>query len=482
MATVLEQALDWGTAVSAPEKVVKYYLYEDDETTPFGDPSRGWTAGEEARVRDAFDTYEAFLDLQFEQAGDPNEADFHLVTYSAGSVLGRMSPPGEPKPGLGEFNVSGTGWDNGLKQGGYGFVTIIHEFGHGLGLAHPHDYGGTSGLFPGVTSPWNSYGSHDLNQGVYTTMSYNDSWETNPDGESPSLKYGHQGTPMALDIAVLQAKYGANNSFETGNNTYALPTANEVGTFYIAIWDAGGIDEIVHAGNRMARIDLRAATLEVEPGGGGFLSYADGIHGGFTIANGVVIENATGGDNDDFLSGNSTANFLVGGEGKDTVQGRGGSDTIAGKSGKDKLVGGAGDDDIGGGKGNDILKGKSGSDILNGGRGSDELIGGDDSDTFVFSHKLDSAKADTITDFVPGLDAIEISLSVFKKVGSVGELAAAAFHIGAKAKTSDHRIIYNDQNGKLKYDKNGDDSGGAKKFAIVDAGLSISHEDFVIVA
>jgi len=29
-----------------------------------------------------------------------------------------------------------------LKQGGYDFVTVIHELGHAVGLKHPHDSGG----------------------------------------------------------------------------------------------------------------------------------------------------------------------------------------------------------------------------------------------------------------------------------------------------------------------------------------------------
>ena len=107
-------------------------------------------------------------------------------------------------------------------------------------------------------------------------MSYNRGWDTNPNGEpAPISAFGYQGTPMALDIAVLQAKYGANLGYRTGADTYLLPSSNEVGTFYSCIWDAGGIDTIVHDGSAPAVIDLRPATLEVEEGGGGFLSYVD---------------------------------------------------------------------------------------------------------------------------------------------------------------------------------------------------------------
>ena len=44
---------------------------------------------------------------------------------------------------------------------------------HGLGLAHPHDNGGGSLIFPGVTDAFGSYGDYNLNQEIYTIMSYN---------------------------------------------------------------------------------------------------------------------------------------------------------------------------------------------------------------------------------------------------------------------------------------------------------------------
>jgi serralysin len=53
-----------------------------------------------------------------------------------------------------------------------------------------------------------------------------------------------------------------------------------------------------------------------------------GISGGFTIANGVVIENAVGGAGNDKLTGNAAANKLTGGGGQDTLTGREGADTF----------------------------------------------------------------------------------------------------------------------------------------------------------
>ena len=81
-------------------------------------------------------------------------------------------------------------------------------------------------------------------------MSYNDGLVSND--YSGILNYGYQGTPMAFDIAAIQYLYGANTSYNTGDNTYFLPTSNTSGTFYSCIWDAGGFDTISAANTYLA--------------------------------------------------------------------------------------------------------------------------------------------------------------------------------------------------------------------------------------
>ena len=106
----------------------------------------------------------------------------------------------------------------------------MHELGHGLGLAHPHDNGGGSTIWPGVTGPFNSYGTNNLNQGIFTVMSYNDGWDQVQDPLGIGLTtYGFVGGPMAFDIAAIQYLYGANMSYHTGGDTYTLPDVNAPG-------------------------------------------------------------------------------------------------------------------------------------------------------------------------------------------------------------------------------------------------------------
>ncbi|WP_297619746.1 M10 family metallopeptidase, partial [uncultured Roseicyclus sp.] len=292
-----------------------------------------WSNYEIQQAQLAFDMFEAVANVTFNIVANPVQADFFMVesTDPASSLAywfiggGTVTLNGisyTDLDGWGVFYNQGEGWTTaGLAQGGFGFATILHEIGHGLGLAHPHDTGGGSTVMNGVGSPFNDLGDFDLNQGIYTTMTYNEGWQTAPHGVTPSLGYGYQGTPMALDIAVLQATYGANMATNAGNDSYVLPSVNAAGTFYTAIWDAGGTDTILHNGSAAAVIDLRAATLTYAPGGGGFVSYVVGIHGGFTIAAGVVIENATGGSGNDTITGNDADNLLFGNGGADRIDG-----------------------------------------------------------------------------------------------------------------------------------------------------------------
>ena len=66
----------------------------------------------------------------------------------------------------------------------------------------------------------------------------------------------------------------------------------------------------------------------------------------------------------------------------------------------------AGNDLILGLSGNDTLEGGSGGDTLTGGKGNDRLIGGSGADVFVFNR---GDGADVITDFVNGLDVLQIA-------------------------------------------------------------------------
>ncbi|WP_439153795.1 M10 family metallopeptidase C-terminal domain-containing protein [Yoonia sp.] len=412
--------------------------------------SDGWAQAEIDRVMAALAGISTYADLTFVQTSDQN-ADFQMVLdndeLNDPDLLGYFYQPSTPDYTgalMGVFNVNGHGWTTlGLLAGGLGYSTIIHEVLHGLGLDHPHDGDLIlDGLDPEQPDyPFGDFGDFNLNQTVYTIMSYNDGYAAAPSQDNDT---GSAMGPMALDIAMLQEIYGANLGHANGNDSYDL---TDVVSGWLAIWDTGGRDTITYHGSRDVTLDLRAATLRYEDGGGGFVSAADGIAGGYTIAAGVVIEDATGGNGNDMLIGNDAANVLTGRTGADTLIGGGnndslhgnsgsdaisgtagtnliygnsgadrltggnGSDTIFGNAGNDIMVGGATGDLLNGGRGDDTLDGGAGPDILNGGIGHDRLTGGAGADTFVFDFISDSwaGRADTITDFEVGIDRIDLS-------------------------------------------------------------------------
>ncbi|RAH98711.1 hypothetical protein DLJ53_24005 [Acuticoccus sediminis] len=463
------------TAFTLPSGDVAVYFAADGETIDFVTSIGTWSKYEKAQVMAALDTYSTYADLSFRVTTDPDEADFRLTKSAApAGSLAFMNPP-DPSygdaAGLAWFNA-GFNWSgpNGglLDAGAYTFTIFLHEFGHGLGLAHPFDASSGSTVMPSIGP------GPGLDQGVYTVMTYNDGWPEAPAGSSDSRAYGWNLTPSPIDIAVIQEKYGANLATGAGRTSYVLPAENGPGTGYAAIWDVDGLDTIIHEGDQAAVIDLRAATLRAAEGGGGFVSHAGDVHGGFTIANGVVIENAIGGSGDDTIIGNSAANRLNGGAGADVMTGGkgddiyilddagdetheargGGIDTIRtsrvdvalrdhafvenvslfgrrhldaegsradnvieGNRGDNVLSGGKGDDVLFGGLGFDVLDGGAGNDTLTGSLGPDTLTGGAGADTFVVT--LDDGRA-TITDFTPAdtLDLTQFGLGSFADVAA----------------------------------------------------------------
>ncbi|RAK57234.1 M10 family metallopeptidase C-terminal domain-containing protein [Phenylobacterium deserti] len=404
------ESLNWDEADNIPTTMVNgvptAYVYfasareggfgetEDDGVTPI--TTYGWEQFQIQGVMRALQEYTPITGINYVRTTDINQATFRLVTTindDYGARFNPRDPSAGDLQGVGVFNLASGGFTRPetLEPGGYSYAVVLHEFGHAHGVAHPHDEGGGSEILLGVTGPTGSLGIYDLNQGVYTVMSYNDGWQTNPDGPLEFTRQtwgsGWSGTLGAFDIAVLQARYGV-HAHNTGDNVYAL-TGPQKDAYYQTIWDTGGNDTIAYDGGRDAHIDLLAATLDYTPTGGGVVSFVDGTYGGYTIANGVVIENARGGNGSDALMGNSVANRL---------DGQNGDDGLLGREGDDLLIGGNGKDTLNGGTGNDSLDGGTGRDVLNGGAGDDTLNGGLHDDLFVF----EDAGTDTIVGYQKG--------------------------------------------------------------------------------
>lgn len=380
----------------------------------------GWTAFTEAQkdvVRGAFAEYAAMINVTFSEVG--------LTSVDPDINLGRVNLGAGGQSGYRySYFTDGSGVITAKTLDGfavfnkdYGVLDrhlVLHELGHAMTLKHTGNYDADGGGAPGPYLPANQDNSK------YSVMSYN----RNPDNRSDSDHL------MLYDIAALQARFGGNLHYRTGNDVYRGPQG-----LIQAIWDAGGTDRIEGSSyTRTLTIDLRD---------GHFSSL--GAKSNFAIAYGVIIENATGGSGGDTITGNDWNNVISGGKGGDRLNGAGGNDRLAGGSGNDTLSGGSG------------------------------------RDCFLFNTALSSnANVDRITDFSRVNDVIRLDDAVFKALAK-GALAAPAFHTGTGAHDANDRIIYNDDTGALVYDANGNAGGGAICFARLDAHLAVSSADFLIV-
>lgn len=329
-----------------------------------------WSRAEKTAFRAAFEMFENITDITFQEisSGTANLMEYQVpgTTWSNGNTYADHELPFDGVAD-GRFNVDHPSWSD-LRIGSDGFQTIVHELGHALGLEHPHDGEQT---FPGAAD--GDTGVNGMNQGIWTMMSYNNGWTVEP---APNSGSGYNGPPMALDIAALQRLYGTDTSYNAGDNTYALPQANGTGTYWTCIWDAGGTDTISNAGSALAStIDLRPATLTGK-NAGGYVSWVTDVAGGFTIAKGVVIERAIGGDGADTITGSDAANTLLGSGGADVLTGMDGDDTIDGGTGDDLIEANGGDDSVlGGDIDADTIHGGHGRDTIDAGFGADAVYG-----------------------------------------------------------------------------------------------------------
>ncbi len=234
-ANSLEAALYTGLRVDSRD--ITYWSAPDGE-----DGSNGWDFTEKSAALTAMQKWAKVANINFDQADTKAEAKWLLVTQNDFSELGAMHFP-EGVQQIGTFNKTDATWGHtgtstGLSQGGNGFLTLVHEFGHGLGLDHPHD-GTKSTKLPGVTSALGDLGDNNLNQTIYTAMSYDTGFDNPRSGVSDAVNWGYVMGPSAIDIAVVQRLYGV-RAANTGDTTYDLVSANTTGTGYATIRDTGG--------------------------------------------------------------------------------------------------------------------------------------------------------------------------------------------------------------------------------------------------
>ena len=368
-----------------------------DKIQPNAATFRPFNADMQKAVDDVLVYFSDVANLHFIKKTDDTLTDQALMRYAFTSIddpqwKGDTSYTGATlQPGYGNgngdpwFPTTIYNWSSWDVPGSATFENLMHETGHGLGLAHPW----TGGAFSPAPSVHNS--------NEYTVMSYKPFM-------SGAVEYG--GTflqsLMMDDIAALQYLYGANFNHNAGNTTYKWSATTGqmtvidngspkisiqpiVNRIMMTVWDGGGNDTYDFSNYTD---DLK---VNLQPGGWTTvdpdqLPISDNpnyVELG-SIANALLynndprslIENAIGGTGNDYIIGNQADNQLTGNDGADTLEGAEGADTLLGGAGNDKLLGGVGNDSLNGGAGDDQLLGGDGNDRLDGGGGKDTLKGG----------------------------------------------------------------------------------------------------------
>jgi Ca2+-binding RTX toxin-like protein len=218
------------------------------------------------------------------------------------------------------------------------------------------------------------------------------------------------------------------------------------------------------------------------------------------------------------LIGNEQRNFIWGNQGNNVIDGREGADVMVGFAGDDfyyvdntgDLVieeAGGGTDlvatfasytlnanvenlqaanihgnaalSLGGNELNNTIWANNGANFIAAGAGNDTIYSNDGADQILFNTALGANNVDRLEDFSSGTDKILLDNSVFTALAD-GALPASAFVMGTAAADADDRIIWNNVDGSIYYDADGNGAGAAVLFAVDPIG-GVTAADFLVV-
>lgn len=320
----------WSSVDGASGKTIITYSFADPrssvfnsaDATDFARTMKAFSDVDKQTTRQVLDKIAAVCNVQFVEVAD-NAAQCGQVRYAYSDQPTAMNFAGYafyPSSTAIGGNVWIASTQSEAKWDFYRPDLILHETLHAIGLKHP--FSGTATLAP------------DQDIIPNTVMSYSP-----VAGSSSGSLSSYPGEPMAYDVAALQYLYGA-ASTNTSDNTYDL---RDFQSGFRTLWDAGGNDTLDASGiARGVTLDLRAgghsdigATVTAQAMRSDGSSASVAYNSTFTLADGVVMENAIGSAYADRIVGNDAANRLGGGAGNDTLQGGAGDDVLDGGSGID---------------------------------------------------------------------------------------------------------------------------------------------------
>jgi serralysin len=384
-----------------------------------------FTDAQKAATREAIGYWDDVVKVTFaETSADQGDINFGNLTNRPGTQAYARLPSSSVSSNADvnrqAYDIVGDVWVTAttpsnfqLDEGLYGMNTLVHEFGHSLGLSHPGNYNFAPGF--AVTYVNGAEYAQDIRN--YTIMSYWNPREVgiqDHDFNMGTIAYG--STPMIHDILAAQKLYGADMTTRTGNSTYGFnASADTAGRDALdftktpapvmTIWDAGGNDTLDASGyNTNQKIDLTPGSLSSI--GGVTLAEApslEQVNANRAAAGYTPLSQANYDIRMNNLKANPDAGLLVDNVGIAygvTIE------NAVGGGGNDIIVGNAASNRINGNAGNDVISGGAGIDYLTGGSGADVFVGDINGSTQIA--KRGPLALDVITDFASGTDKIDL--------------------------------------------------------------------------
>lgn len=292
------------------------------------------------------------------------------------------------------------------------------------------------------------------------------------------------------------------------------------------IWDVGNDNDLINGGSGIDTVEINGSVfvgdtfrLNQDASGNAIFHHIQPNPGGLPLllaaltADQVERFQVIGNEGNDRLDVDNLSTTSVtqvrfsGGDGNDTLDGSDSSTVLVGfgDDNNDSLIGGSNNDNLSGGDGNDTLRGGGGNDTLTGGLGNDRF---EFRSSIAFNATITvsgfpvdpNLGVDQITDFDPNspfilndsFDQIILDNDIFTSLltPAGNALAAQEFAVvdfDSLAADSDARIVYSRGTGRLFYNQDSDNGdpasfGTGGLFAVLDANLNLTNNDFQVVA
>ncbi|WP_431854116.1 matrixin family metalloprotease [Azospirillum sp.] len=249
------------------------------------------SATQKAYVRQALTAWSSVANITFSETLSGSAAQIRFGTNRQNGVsAGYAYYPSTASTGGLTLLANDDSNNTSPSPGSYGYLTLIHEIGHAIGLKHPGDYNAgdnftADGPFLPAAEDYYSY----------SVMSYN---------ENSNLPATYQTQAAIYDIAAVQYLYGANTAAAPGNDTYTLtPSA------FISIWDPNGTNTLDASAQSAAEV--------ININGGGFTTIGGTLVAGVAFNSRIQVVRA--GSGSDTIYANALGNTIDGGAGTDTV-------------------------------------------------------------------------------------------------------------------------------------------------------------------